>query len=171
MDLTPAELTILGLIVEQPRHGYELEQVIAQRGVRQWTDIGFSSIYYVLTRLERRGLIDADEGRGKSRRVFRPTEEGNRVAADATREFIAELQSVRHPILIGLANMSLIGDASFDEALRHRLGQVEKRIASIRSAELKQSPLPHPAREVFSFSLCLWEAERAWLAARVEVSR
>nr|MBA3799931.1 PadR family transcriptional regulator [Geodermatophilaceae bacterium] len=46
MDLTPSELTVLGLIVERPRHGYDLEQVIEQRGIRQWTDIGFSSIYY-----------------------------------------------------------------------------------------------------------------------------
>ena len=42
--LTPAELTILGLLEEQPRHGYELEQVIEERGIRQWTALGFSSI-------------------------------------------------------------------------------------------------------------------------------
>ena len=53
--LTPAELTVLGLIVEQPRHGYDLEQVIEERGIRQWTDIAFSSIYYVLAKLEKRG--------------------------------------------------------------------------------------------------------------------
>ncbi len=55
--LTPAELTVLGLIVEQPRHGYDLEQVIEERGIRQWTDIAFSSIYYVLAKLEKRGLV------------------------------------------------------------------------------------------------------------------
>ena len=46
--LTNAELAILSLIVEQPRHGYEIEQVIEQRGMREWTDVGFSSIYYLL---------------------------------------------------------------------------------------------------------------------------
>ena len=57
MDLTPAELTLLGLLVEKPRHGYELEEVIAERGMREWTEIGFSSIYYLLTKLRDRGLI------------------------------------------------------------------------------------------------------------------
>ena len=36
-DLTDSELLVLGLVAEMPRHGYELEQVIAV--------IGFSSIY------------------------------------------------------------------------------------------------------------------------------
>src|SRR3546814_11724527 len=84
MELTPSELTVLGLIVEQPRHGYDLEQVIEERGIRRWTDIGFSSIYYVLAKLEKRGLVDADEGRSgaKSRRGFQDTVEGWRDAAD-----------------------------------------------------------------------------------------
>ena len=46
--MTSAEFAILTLIVEQPRHGYEIEQVIEQRGMRQWTEVGFSSIYYLL---------------------------------------------------------------------------------------------------------------------------
>ena len=42
--MTPAELAVLGLIVEQPRHGYEIEKVIEDRGMREWTEIGFSTI-------------------------------------------------------------------------------------------------------------------------------
>ena len=60
--LTASELTVLGLLVEHPRHGYDLERVIEQRGIRQWTDIGFSSIYYVLSKLEKRGLVEVGEG-------------------------------------------------------------------------------------------------------------
>ena len=39
------ELLILGLISEMPRHGYEIERVIAEREMREWTRIGFSSIF------------------------------------------------------------------------------------------------------------------------------
>lgn len=60
MPLTPAELTILGLVLEKPSHGYELEQLIELRGIRNWTELGFSSIYYLLGRLEKRGLVTAD---------------------------------------------------------------------------------------------------------------
>ena len=172
MELTPAELTVLGLIVEHPRHGYDLEQVIERRGIRQWTDIGFSSIYYVLAKLEKRGLIEAAEGRSgvKSRRVFQATAEGWQIAADEAVAFIADLRAVPHPVLVGLANLPLVSERAYDEALRSRLTQLEARIASVTEAERSQAPLPRPAREVFSYSLSLLEAERSWLAERAQVS-
>ena len=58
--MTNAELAILSLVAEQPRHGYEIESVIEQRGMRAWTEIGFSSIYYILKKLEKAGLIAAE---------------------------------------------------------------------------------------------------------------
>jgi DNA-binding PadR family transcriptional regulator len=78
--LTNAELAILSLIVEQPRHGYDIEQVIEARQMRNWTEIGFSSIYYVLKKLERDGLIvshlEASSGPGPARRVYSVTAAG-----------------------------------------------------------------------------------------------
>jgi DNA-binding PadR family transcriptional regulator len=71
MKLTNAELAILSLIAEQPRHGYEIEGVIEARGMRDWTEIGFSSIYYLLNKLEKDGLVasqlTASRGRGPAR--------------------------------------------------------------------------------------------------------
>ena len=58
-DLTDAELLTLGLVAEMPRHGYQLEQVIEQRTMREWTQIGFSSIYFVLGKLESMKLVSA----------------------------------------------------------------------------------------------------------------
>ncbi|MCG7417234.1 PadR family transcriptional regulator [Microbacterium sp. ACRRU] len=172
-QLTPAELTILGLIVEQPRHGYDLERVIEKRGVRKWTDIGFSSIYYVIAKLERRGLVETDAARAgaKSRRVFRATAAGHEVAAAETAAFLSELQTVAHPFLVGLANSSLVPEHDYVRALQDRLQLLEARISSVTEAEARQSPLPRAAREVFSYSLSLLEAERSWLAARVLVPR
>jgi DNA-binding PadR family transcriptional regulator len=179
MDVTQAELTVLGLLTEEPRHGYDLERVIEQRGIRQWTDIGFSSIYYLLAKLERRGLVVAETtdaagpaGSGsKARRVFRATDEGRAVAAREALASIAELRRVPHPVLVGLANLPLIADADYDEALRTRLARLDARITAVREAEQAQEPLPRPAREVFSYSLRLLEAERSWLAERVPGAR
>ena len=52
MAMTNAELAILSLVVEQPRHGYEIERVIGERGMREWTEVGFSTIYSLLKKLE-----------------------------------------------------------------------------------------------------------------------
>ncbi|MEN0083433.1 MAG: PadR family transcriptional regulator [Leifsonia sp.] len=172
MTLTAAELTVLGLLVEESRHGYDLERVIERRGIRRWTDIGFSSIYYLLGKLEGRGLVTAAEdraGAAKSRRVFRATDEGRRVAAEQALTFVREASPVPHPFLVGLANLPLIPAVVYDEALRSRLVQIEARIDDVVQAERAQAPLPPAAREVFSYSLSLLEAERSWLLERVEV--
>jgi DNA-binding PadR family transcriptional regulator len=172
VELTPSELTVLGLVIERPRHGYDLEQVIVQRGIRQWTDIGFSSIYYLLAKLEKRGLIGVrtNPAGAKSRRVFAATRAGRQVATRDALALIAELRMVPHPLLVGLANLPLLSESEYAEALRGRLTQVEGRIAAIAEAEHVQTPLPPPAREVFSYSLSLLEAERSWIADRVRVS-
>ncbi|MCF8610946.1 hypothetical protein L5G28_12380 [Gordonia sp. HY285] len=106
----------------------------------------------------------------KSRRVFQATAEGRQIEADEAVAVIADLQAVPHPVLVGLANLPLITEPAYDEALRSRLTQLEARIASVMDAERSQSPLPRSAREVFSYSLSLLEAERSWLAERVQVS-
>ena len=171
MDLTPSELTVLGLIVERPRHGYDLEQVIERRGIRQWTDIGFSSIYYLLSKLEKQGLIHVPEAPAgaKSRRVFQATTTGREATTRNALALIAKLRVVPHPLLVGLANLAQLSEPEFAEALRCRLAQVEARIAAVEEAEQTQAPFALPAREVFSYSLSLLEAERSWLATRVQV--
>ncbi|SRR6266498_4486807 len=174
VELTPAELTVLGLVIERPQHGYDLEQVIEQRGIRQWTDVGFSSIYYLLTKLEQRGLLHVPEApaAAKSRRVFHATTEGRGVAARNALAFVAEARPVPHPLLVGVANLSLLSAQQYAQALRTRLAQIEARIAAvqaIQAVQQAQAPLPLAAREVYSYSLSLMEAERQWLATRVQV--
>ncbi|WP_026119249.1 PadR family transcriptional regulator [Nocardiopsis ganjiahuensis] len=172
MRLTPAETTVLGLVVERPQHGYDLEQVIDRRGIRQWTEIGFSSIYYLLTKLEGRGLVHVPEvpAAAKSRRVFHATPEGREAAARNALALIAEAGPAPQPLLVGIANLGLFSEEEYRQALRTRLAAVEARIAAVREAQRSQAPLPMAAREVFSYSTSLLEAERQWLAARAQVT-
>lgn len=171
VELTPAELTVLGLVIERPQHGYDLQQVIERRGIRQWTDIGFSSIYYLLAKLEQRGLLHVPEApaAAKSRRIFHPTAEGCRVAVRNALAFIAEARPTPHPLLVGVANLSMLTAQQYEQALRTRLAQLEARIAAVQAAQQAEVPLPRAAREVFSYSLSLMDAERQWLVTRVQV--
>lgn len=167
MDLTPAELTVLALIVEQPSHGYDLERIIDQRGIRRWTDIGFSSIYYVLTRLEKRGLVEAGAAPARSRRIFHATAQGRHIAAAQTLSFISDPRPAHDPLLVGLANLALLSESDYAAALRRRLSALDARISGIRDAAAAQAPLPRAAEEVFSHTLRILDAERSWLQERV----
>ncbi|APU16868.1 MULTISPECIES: PadR family transcriptional regulator [Actinoalloteichus] len=173
MELTPSELTVLGLIIERPQHGYDLERVIERRGVRQWTDIGFSSIYYLLTKLEGRGLVHVPAApvAARSRRVFHATGAGREAAARTALALVTELHPVPSPFLVGVANLPLLSAPEYAQALRARLAQVDARITAVRQAEQAPVPLASPAREVFSYALSLLEAERSWLASRVGGTR
>lgn len=176
--LTPSELTILGLIVEQPRHGYDLERLIETRGMRRWTDIGFSSIYYLLTKLAGQGLIEPEPTSGGSRapgprprRVYRATEAGRRAAAEAARSCLAESRPPANPVMAGLANLELLSAGEYRSALNSRLAGLDGRIAELAATQEASAPLPVPAAEVISYAQCLLAAERAWLAERVQEGR
>ncbi|MEV4629903.1 hypothetical protein AB0J90_26920 [Micromonospora sp. NPDC049523] len=70
---------------------------------------------------------------------------------------------------MGVSNLYLLSQQDYARALRDRLAHVDARIAAVKEAEAAQVPLALPAREVFSYSLSLLEAERSWLAARAQV--
>ena len=81
-----ADIVVLSLLAEQPRHGYNLDRTIEQRGYRQWTSLAFSSVYYVLKRLAERGLVEPDDGSTGRRTVFRITDAGRRELSEASSE-------------------------------------------------------------------------------------
>jgi DNA-binding PadR family transcriptional regulator len=56
------ELAILGLLQEQPRHGYELKKRLGETLGSFW-GISFGSLYPALRRLERSGAIEVVDGR------------------------------------------------------------------------------------------------------------
>ena len=75
---------VLALLAEQPMHGYQIIQEIGHRSGGAWKPSP-GSVYPTLQQLEDEGLVRAQEQEG--RRVYRLTEEGQRVAADRAEEF------------------------------------------------------------------------------------
>ncbi|MFC0543817.1 GyrI-like domain-containing protein [Kutzneria chonburiensis] len=166
-ELTDGELTVLGLVVEQPRHGYELERVIEERGVRAWTALGFSSIYYVLDKLAKRGLIETAGAppSGKSRATFRATEEGRELCVKATREALATLTPVRARVLIGLANSPGLPDKDVATGLTERLEKLRRQHEEVRAVRAEQEPLPTAATAIFDYSEAMLAADIGWTEA------
>ncbi len=59
IDLSHVAFVVLGLVAEHPCHGKEINNKIDERGMRNWTAIGKSSIYGVLKKLKEDGLVDS----------------------------------------------------------------------------------------------------------------
>jgi DNA-binding PadR family transcriptional regulator len=77
-DLTHKQFVVLGLIAEFPSHAYSIDQRIEERGMRNWTDIGKSSIYRIIGELEQGQLVSfyEEEVDNRLRKVYSITERG-----------------------------------------------------------------------------------------------
>jgi len=165
--MTNAELAILGLIAEQPRHGYEIEQVIEARGMRDWTEIGFSSIYYLLNKLEKAGLIESQlqqpEGKGPARKVYQITSHGWEVQIEGSIQALSTPQTGAAPFLLGLSNFPIIPKEQTLSALNRYQEQLETRLQQMLARAEAQQPLPGFVQAMFDYSQTLAEAEINWI--------
>jgi transcriptional regulator len=78
-----AELLILAVIEEAPRHGYEIARQIERRS-RGAISFHVASLYPMLYRLEARGLIEGrwvEKANQRRRRYYRLTAQGQEVLA------------------------------------------------------------------------------------------
>ncbi|MFX1313115.1 MAG: PadR family transcriptional regulator [Promethearchaeota archaeon] len=80
-SLNHAEFIVLGLIAEHSSHAYNINKRIEERGMRNWTNIGRSSIYRVIKRLEKKGLTNKwiEEVDNRTLNVYNITENGSRI--------------------------------------------------------------------------------------------
>jgi DNA-binding PadR family transcriptional regulator len=161
--MTNAELAILSLIVESPRYGYDIEQIIEQRGMRDWTEIGFSSIYYLLKKLEKKGFItnhlDYQPGPGPARKIYTITPDGEKAWRKETLIALSQPQPLFPLIQIGLAGIPGLSKAEAKKALvqyRQNLEEQEKYVISRRDT---QRPIQLYVEWMFGYSLAVLRAE------------
>lgn len=164
IEFSDSELLILGLISEMPRHGYELEQVIEKRGMREWTQIGFSSIYYVLGKLEKKSLIMAEQPESaKAKKLYKLTEEGQKVLTDQTIAAIVSVQPTYPNLLLGMINLSALTRDQVLGALNKRKEAVAAEMQRIEEIHFAQQPLPDHVDVIFEYSIGQLTAESFWI--------
>jgi DNA-binding PadR family transcriptional regulator len=166
--LTDAELLLLGLIAEMPRHGYQIDQVIEQRGMREWTQIGFSSIYFVLGKLQKLRLVTAKKpprtNTGtKVRKVYFVTPAGRRTLAAQTVAALRQVQPAYSSVLLGMINWPALKRERALEALAARSRAIEAELARLGAIQVEQQPLPDFVEAVFEYSLGQLRAEATWV--------
>jgi len=164
--VTSAELMLLGLLAERPRHGYDLEKVIEERGIREWTDLAFSSIYYLTARLERAGLIqvvpDQAAPGGPRRKTYVPTAKGLVEAVAATRAALTDISAPHPPVLVGMANLPLLAHDEAIDALRARAEGLALQLVRLQTHPRAQPPVPSFVAAIFAHAVSALDAELHW---------
>jgi DNA-binding PadR family transcriptional regulator len=171
-ELTDCELLVLGLMAEMPRHGYEVERVIEQRGMREWTQIGFSSIYFVLCKLEEKGLVRAGSpATTKAKKVYRMTRAGRKALVLRTLESFRSIRPSSSSLLMGMIHWPLLTRAEALEALGARKAAVAKELDRLETIQFEQQPLPDHVDAVdamFDYSAGQLKAEAEWIAKTLD---
>jgi len=94
-----AELLILSLVEDQPRHGYDIGNLIERRS-KGALKFNVASLYPLLYRLERRGWIQGrwvEKAGQRRRRYYRLTAEGRKVLAaqrNSWQEFVEAINRI-----------------------------------------------------------------------------
>ncbi len=166
--ISNAELALLSLIMEQPRHAYEIEQVIEARVMRNWTEIGFSSIYRLLSKLEKSGWLSGQtqppEGRGPARKVYHITPAGKAIWQEAMLQNLAQPERKYSSFLLGLDGLDSLPAEEVMQALTTNLSAQQSTYQQFREAVDA-----HPQKDdffigiFFDYLLNQLESEIAWL--------
>ena len=88
------DLCLLAVIEEEPAYGYEMTKRLRARGL---SIVGEGSIYPLLGRLEREGLVEpyrAASNGGPPRKYYRPSRKGRRALAVGVSEWKAARDAV-----------------------------------------------------------------------------
>ena len=164
-----ADIVVLSLLAEQPRHGYDLDRVIEQRGYRQWTSLAFSSVYYLLKRLSERGLLEPDEGSQGRRTVFRLTEAGRRELRQAAGERVLAPAPPSAGVLPALNAYSRLDDPALAALLARRAEALLGRLDELRA--LRAQVDEEHALAIFDYEILRQEADLTWTRTLLEENR
>ncbi|MDO9578832.1 MAG: PadR family transcriptional regulator [Candidatus Cloacimonadales bacterium] len=89
--MSRVDLVVLGLLAEQPMHGYKIVSFFEKRGLIFWTRVKTASVYKALQRLEKNDFISGEmklDDNGPPKKVFTITDKGKNQFLEILRHFL-----------------------------------------------------------------------------------
>ncbi len=133
--MSMVELLVLGLISEEPRHGYDIIREFRARGYAQWSHISEISVYKAIERLHAKGFIEPAASRMGSktpdRRTFELTDLGKERLSDLVFSLLGSEVPLYHDYFLPLEFHKALPVEETITALEKRLFFLEARSESI----------------------------------------
>lgn len=164
--MTNLELTMLGILVEGPAHAYSIAKIVEERGIRDRTPIGFSTIYSALNKLQRAGYLQSNfepQANLPGRRIYSLTERGRNIFHSEILKALSQPQ--RSPSLFetGLSFGQYLRKEQIKEALtiyEAELGRlIQAKVRELTTCDVNDQI----RRALLTRPLTLWQAERKWI--------
>jgi DNA-binding PadR family transcriptional regulator len=168
--VTLADLVVLSLLCEGPRHGYDLWTELERRQVEKWASISKPQVYYSLRKLAAGKHIvagrDDDAAQGPERRVYRPSESGRRMLGDALAQARWATQRPPDPFLTWMVLSWQVRPRDFTAQIARRRKFLEQQLAEDRAALdaiIAETSPTSDAAFVVRLGIKQFETELAWL--------
>ncbi len=169
--MTLLEMTILGLIAENPGHAYQVEKIIEDRGIRRRMDIGFSTIYATLKKMEKKRFVESkfvSQEKLPGRRIYSITGKGQSIIKEELFKSISQPKNEATFFEVALAFSSSLTEAEIKEALSIYDGElsrlIQEKVKELTNMDtvdtLKQALKRRP--------LVLWQEERKWVRELIQ---
>ena len=166
-NMSNVEIALLQIIEEQKEiSGYGINRVVTERGYREWADIGMTSIYGGLKKLEEKKLVTSrihtdKHGKGPTPRIYSLTKKGRQVLHREVLSILSQSRERERVFDLGVAGIPFVSSKEAMEALskrkeylREHLDRIEKRLAISGGGKL-----PVHIRYLFKHPLVLIENE------------
>lgn len=166
------QLVILGLLSEQPRHGYELRQEVERRLYATYINLSGGSLYYNLGQLERAGHVEKarieQKGRYPARHVYQITTAGREYLKTELRRLLLDTEAREKafdPLNAALAFWRPGDIDELREALTKQLQWARKRVEWILRQQdyWSKQNIAIPQVKIIEHGLAHLEAEITWL--------
>jgi DNA-binding PadR family transcriptional regulator len=171
----PLALAVMALLYERPMHPYEMVTLMRERGKHESVRLRYSSLYSVVSALEREGLIvpreTVREGRRPERTVYEITGAGREEFLTWLRELLREPVKEYMQFAAGLSFLAALPPEEAVALLKERVRRLERENEEMRSrlnAAMEQWNLPRLFVVESEHELMLRDAELRWVRGIVE---
>lgn len=169
--MSATRLLILGVLLEQPRHGYEVRQELERWGAEQWANVPYGSIYFALGKMADEGLVEvvsADVQRGKrpARTVYAVTERGRGEFERLLRESWWQQKQTIDPFQVALTFLDRLPREELLAALRHRANRLRSALDCfpfLAKGKLSHPDTPRHIAENLGLAAAHVETELRWI--------
>jgi DNA-binding PadR family transcriptional regulator len=166
----PLALAVMALLYERPMHPYEMVTLMRERGKHETVRLRYSSLYSVVSALEREGLIlpkeTVREGRRPERTIYEITDAGREEFLTWLRELLREPVKEYTQFAAGLSFLPGLPPEEAIALLEERVGRLEAETEEMRSRldyAREQYNLPRLFLVESEHELMLREAELEWV--------
>lgn len=161
------KLIVLGLIAQGMNYGLAMEQFIQKTNMRDWAEIGGSTIYKVLRDLEKEGALTVEKregARGPGKNVYKLTSSGRAELGRLVGQALASRESVYSDRIVGLFFALSLPRQKARKAVGEAAEGLAGAIAETRTQKEKQDHDPI-AEIILDFYETVYAAEQRALRA------